>query len=495
MLIIPAIDIMNGKCVRLTKGEFSTKKIYSSDVLAMAKKFERAGAKMLHIIDLDAAKIGKPVNQELIIKIAKNIEIPIEVGGGIRDFKIAAAYLNSGVKRIVIGTKALTDFDLLSSLIKKFGANRMVVAVEIKRGKIAVNGWQKTLDKNYLDFATELKILGVTEILFTDVDKDGSLTEPNFSAVKELVNLGFNVTASGGVSDLESIRTLKSLGASAAVLGKAIYENKINLKNALSAAKAISNLTKRIIPCLDVKDGKVVKGVRFKDHVVIGDVVDLAKRYSNEGADELVFYDITASTEGRVVSADWVKRVAEVINIPFCVAGGIKSVNGARKILQSGADKISINSPALENPEFVGKLAAEFGSQCVVVGIDSFEDGGGYFVKQYTGDPKKARATKWRTMDWAIEAQKRGAGEIVLNCINQDGVRSGYDITQLKKLRGLLSIPLIASGGAGKLGDFRDVFLQADVDGALAASVFHTGAITIPKLKKYLSANNIPIRI
>src|SRR5262245_4178590 len=194
-------------------------------------------------------------------------------------------------------------------------------------------------------------------------------------------------------------------------------------------------LTRRIIPCLDVRDGRVVKGTQFRDHEDVGDIIDLAKRYRDEGADELVFYDITASSDGRTVSTEWVTRVAKVLDIPFCVAGGIRSLDGARAILHGGADKISINSPALENPALIGQLAGEFGSQWVVVGIDSRQEAGDYYVKQYTGDPTKTRATRWRTLDWAVEAQKLGAGEVVLNCMNQDGMKQGYDIAQLKLVR------------------------------------------------------------
>ena len=253
-------------------------------------------------------------------------------------------------------------------------------------------------------------------------------------------------------------------------------------------------LARRIIPCLDVRDGRVVKGTQFRDHEDVGDIIELAQRYRDEGADELVFYDITASSDGRTVSTEWVTRVARVLDIPFCVAGGIRSLDGARQILHGGADKISINSPALENPALIGELAGEFGSQCVVVGIDSLQDGADYFVKQYTGDPSKTRATRWRTLDWAAEAQKLGAGEIVLNCMNQDGVRRGYDLVQLKALRALLHIPLVASGGAGEISHFNDVFRVAGVDGALAASVFHKGIISIPKLKSQLIADGISIR-
>ncbi len=254
-------------------------------------------------------------------------------------------------------------------------------------------------------------------------------------------------------------------------------------------------LTRRIIPCLDVRDGQVVKGIRFRDHVVMGAIEDLARRYRDAGADELVFYDITASPQGRAVDCAWIERVARIIDIPFCVAGGIRSVADARAVLHAGADKISVNSPALERPELIDELAAAFGVQCVVAGIDSLRDADGEWrVRQYSGDPDKTRALPRRTLDWVVEAQARGAGEIVLNCMGSDGVRSGYDIEQLAAVRALCRVPLIASGGAGAPEHFLAVFSQADVDGALAASVFHSGAIAIGDLKGYLRAQGVPIR-
>ena len=254
-------------------------------------------------------------------------------------------------------------------------------------------------------------------------------------------------------------------------------------------------LARRIIPCLDVKDGMVVKGVQFRDHKIVGDILDLARRYGDAGADELVFYDITASSDNRVVDRGWVERIARMIDIPFCVAGGIRSVEDARAVLNNGADKISVNSPALERPGFITALAEAFGTQCVVVGIDSrMEADGTYAVYQYTGDAAKTVKAKRATADWAREAQRLGAGEIVLNCINRDGVRDGYDIAQLKSLRAVLTVPLIASGGAGSMAHFRDVFKEAQVDGALAASVFHSGSIPIPALKRYLIGEGIEIR-
>lgn len=255
-------------------------------------------------------------------------------------------------------------------------------------------------------------------------------------------------------------------------------------------------LARRIIPCLDVRDGKVVKGVQFRNHEIVGDIVPLAQRYAEAGADELVFYDITASSDQRVVDKSWVTRIAQVIDIPFCVAGGIKSVEDAKVILEMGADKISVNSPALANPELISHLHDRFGQQCVVIGIDSYFDAesGKYLVYQFTGDEKRTQNTGRETADWVQEVQSRGAGEIVLNCMNQDGVRQGYDLEQLKTIRKLCKVPLIASGGAGEMVHFRDVFNTADVDGALAASVFHKAIIGIPELKSYLREQSVEIR-
>ncbi len=253
-------------------------------------------------------------------------------------------------------------------------------------------------------------------------------------------------------------------------------------------------LARRIVPCLDVRDGQVVKGIQFRNHVVMGDIIELAASYRDQGADELVFYDITASPEGRRVDVNWVRQVSETINIPFCVAGGIRSVGDAAEVLAQGADKISINTPALERPDLINELVAAFGSQCVVIGVDSIATQGEYSVRSHTGTPDAMRAPGQKTMDWLAEVVDRGAGEVVLNCMSADGTRSGYDIVQLAAARKILPIPLVASGGAGQCSHFIDVFRQADVDAALAASVFHSGEIAIPNLKKQLAEANIEVR-
>ena len=250
----------------------------------------------------------------------------------------------------------------------------------------------------------------------------------------------------------------------------------------------------RIIPCLDVADGRVVKGVRFRNHRDVGDVVEHARRYRDAGADELVFYDITASPDGCSVDLGWVERVAAVLDIPFTVAGGIDNLETARDVLAAGADKISVNSPALRRPTLLAELASAFGRQCVVLGIDSLRGPDGRpSVKQFTGRLEATRDSGRETLSWAREAAALGAGEIVLNCMDRDGVREGYDLAQLAALVGAVDVPIVISGGAGTTAHFVSAF-RAGASGALAASVFHDGRIAIPDLKAALAAEGVEIR-
>lgn len=256
-------------------------------------------------------------------------------------------------------------------------------------------------------------------------------------------------------------------------------------------------LARRLIPCLDVADGVVVKGVRFRDHRVVGDIVELARRYAEEGADELVFYDITASPERRRVDAAWVARVARELDIPFCVAGGIRSIADAEHVLAAGADKVSVNSPALARPSLIDELAARFGSQCIVVGVDAEGDAdarSAWRVIANSGKPDAASDSGRDLLDWVREVADRGAGEIVLNSICADGVRGGYAQAQLAAVRAATSLPLVASGGAGKPEHFAEVFERSGVDAALAASVFHSGELHIGDLKTYLAGRGVLVR-
>lgn len=249
-------------------------------------------------------------------------------------------------------------------------------------------------------------------------------------------------------------------------------------------------LAKRIIPCLDVKDGRTVKGVNFVDLRDAGDPVELAWQYSQHGADELVFLDITATHEQRKTTIELVKEVARQVNIPFTIGGGINALSDAELLLNSGADKISINSAAVRNPQLIDDLAKSFGAQFVVVAVDTRMIDGMNYVHLRGGRDK----TEIETEEWVKEAEERGAGEILLTSMDHDGTKNGFDIGLLKKINDNLRIPLIASGGAGNQQHFVDVFLESNVDAALAASVFHYGEIAIPELKETLSAHGVAVR-
>ncbi len=249
-------------------------------------------------------------------------------------------------------------------------------------------------------------------------------------------------------------------------------------------------LKKRIIPCLDIQDGRTVKGVNFIDIRDAGDPVELAKRYVQDGADELVFLDITATIEKRKTLVLLVERIAREINIPFTVGGGINSLEDARAVIRAGADKVSINSAAVKDPELIRRIAMEFGSQCVVVAIDSnFENG---MHRVYVSGGRIP--TPLNTLDWAKQAESLGAGEILLTSMNQDGTKNGFDIGLLDIISKALNIPVIASGGAGTKAHFTEVFQKTRVSAALAASIFHFAEIPVPELKKYLLKNEIAVR-
>ncbi|OPC38076.1 imidazole glycerol phosphate synthase subunit HisF [Elizabethkingia miricola] len=249
-------------------------------------------------------------------------------------------------------------------------------------------------------------------------------------------------------------------------------------------------LKKRIIPCLDIKDGRTVKGINFEGLRDAGDPVVLAQKYVEEGADELVFLDISATQEKRKTLADLVERIAQEINIPFTVGGGINSVEDAATIIKAGADKISINSSAVKNPQLISDLAARFGSQCVVVAIDTKSINGTEKVFVSGGKIE----TELETLIWAKEAEKLGAGEILLTSMNADGTKNGFALDITQQIAQLINIPVIASGGAGKMEDFKEVFEKTKASGALAASIFHFGEVPIPQLKQYLTQQNIPVR-
>lgn len=251
-------------------------------------------------------------------------------------------------------------------------------------------------------------------------------------------------------------------------------------------------LARRIIPCLDVRNGRVVKGKKFQDIQDVDDPANLGKFYSDSGADELVFYDITASNEERKTSLEFVKKVAHEINIPFSVGGGVSTLDDFKFILRSGADKVSVNSSAVRNPNLIKEAAERFGNQCVVLSIDAKKNEEGSWSVYVKGGREK---TDLDAVEWAVRGVELGAGEIVVNSIDEDGMKSGYDLELLKQITDAVNVPVIASGGAGTYEHFLEAVKYADVDGILAASVFHYGEIKINDLKKYLKENGVEIRL
>jgi phosphoribosylformimino-5-aminoimidazole carboxamide ribotide isomerase len=491
MLIIPAIDIIDGKCVRLTRGDFASKKIYSEDPIEVAMGFKAQGANMLHIVDLDGAKTGLPVNKELIVKIKKATNLPVQVGGGIRNLDTIRYYLQAGIDRIIISTIALKNPEYFSDLFRRYGADRLVVSIDVRNGALATDGWLETSEQNLTEFLEELKFRGVREIIVTDILKDGTLTTPNFETIELVNGFGFNVVAAGGISSTESLQKLRNMNIKGAILGKALYEGSIDLKTAIKTVETGSNLTKRIIPCLDVKNGRVVKGINFEDLRDAGDPVELAKYYSQAGADELVLLDIAASKENRKNMLEIVRKVAEEVFIPFTVGGGVTTPSDVRALLLAGADKVSINTAGVLNPGFIQEASGIFGNQCIVVAIDVKKVNEKYKVFIRGGSEE----TDLDALNWAQQVEKLGAGEILLTSMDRDGTKSGFDLEILKKISESVRIPVIASGGAGSLQDMADAFNIGKADAVLAASLFHYKETSIIEAKKYLKFLNIPIRL
>lgn len=491
MLVIPAIDIINGKCVRLTQGNFDKSTIYSGNPVEVAKNFEKQGAKFLHIVDLDGAKSGFPVNSNTIFAIAKSVNIPLQVGGGIRSYNQAKKYLENGVKKIVLSTVAIEDPQLLEHLFKDFGSSRIAVSVDIKDGKIATRGWLKKENKTVADIISVLKRIGITSVIVTDSSKDGLLKGPNFDLAKEFINEGFSTTVAGGVSSLSNIEEFNKIGAFGVIVGKAIYERKIDMQKAQQAVVYRNELAKRIISCLDVKSGRVVKGTYFTNLRDAGDPVELGKRYCEQGADELVFLDIAATLEKRKTFRELVSKIAKEINIPFAVGGGISTIKDIRKLLNAGADKVSIGSAAVQNPDLIRKAAQYFGSQCIVISVDAKRKGKSWDTHIKGG----TEATAIDAIEFAKQMERLGAGELLVNSLDRDGTKKGFDLELLKIITDSVNIPVIASSGAGSMQDFLDVFQKTKVDAALGASIFHYKEIDIRGLKKFLSDNNISIKL
>jgi len=491
--VIPAIDLIGGKCVRLSGGKFDTMKIYSDHPLDLARQFRDMGINYLHIVDLDGARTGKPAHTQLLREIAALNGMKVDFGGGIRSREAFKAVIDAGADRVSIGSLAVTHPNELEEWLSDFGTNRAILGVDVRNEKVAYHGWQSESAIGWQEFIGYWLGKGIDRIFCTDVDRDGALKGPAVDLYRRILEQfpGIDLIASGGVSGPEDISLLEQAGLKGVIIGKAIYEGRLNASFPLLAKEGEGGgLAKRIIPCLDIRDGRTVKGVNFIDIRDAGDPVELAIRYAQEGADELVFLDITATIEGRKTFPQLVKRIARVLNIPFTVGGGINTFEDAVILLEAGADKISLNSAAVKSPEIIDRLAHSFGNQFVVLAIDAKETSG-WEVYVHGGRIPAGKDL----FEWAREGQERGAGEILFTSMNHDGTRIGFANKALAHLSEMLTIPVIASGGAGKPEHFRDVFIEGKADAALAASVFHFGDIPIPELKRYLYDEGIAIRL
>ena len=487
--LIPAIDIIDGKCVRLTKGDYAQKTVYRDHPWEVAREFEQLGFKRLHVVDLDGAKSKHIVNDEVLREITRETSLTVDFGGGIKTDEDIEKAFAAGARMVTIGSIAVTSPDLFLGWLRKYGPERLILGADVRNGKISINGWKEDSEEDLLPFLKKYVDAGIRNVLCTEISKDGTLQGPAIGLYREVMRAypQLHLIASGGVSSEEDIRELDAAGIPAVVFGKAIYEGRIDLRRLISP----SSLAKRIIPCLDVKNGETVKGTNFVNLRSAGDPVELGKAYSEQGADELVFLDITASFEERKTFTDMVTRVAREINIPFTVGGGINELADVERLLSAGADKVSINSAAIRRSELIDEIAHRFGSQVCVVAIDAREADGQWncYLK---GGRERTDIDLFR---WAHEAQERGAGEILFTSMNHDGTKHGYANQALRRLSDELSIPIIASGGAGCREDFLDVFREGHADAALAASVFHFGEIPIPALKQYLRQEGINVRI
>lgn len=477
MQLIASLDLLDGRVVRLTHGDFAAPKFYGDPELVLDGLDVPRGAR-LHVVDLAASRDGRPVETDVVRRLAKR-DLVVQVGGGIRSLEDARRWLDCGAERIVVGTVAANAPVLLASLVDTFGADRIVPAVDVRDGVIRVDGWERASSASIEDVFTRIEALGIAEALVTDISKDGALRGPSFALYRSLRAMTrVKVIASGGVSTMSDIVSLRRFGnVSGCVIGKALLEGRIRL----SEVPASNTIPERVIPCLDVRGGRVVKGVSFTNIRDAGDPVECAMRYEEEGADELVILDIDRGTD-----RDTIRRVAGAIFIPLTVGGGIRTLDDFRATLRAGADRVAINTAALRRPELIRECAEEFGVQAVVLSCDA---------KQGLATIHSGReVTDVNAVAWCLRAEELGAGEILLTSVDRDGTNRGFDIELLRAVTSVLKIGVIASGGAGRVEDFRDAIEAGGARAVLAASLFHDRVLTVRDVKRHLEAEGIPVR-
>jgi cyclase len=480
MELIPSLDLLNGRVVRLTHGDFATAKVYG-DAEEVLDALDVPRGTRLHVVDLEASRSGKPIETDIVRRLARR-DLIVQVGGGIRSLDDAKRWLDCGAERIVVGTAATSA--LLDTLVATFGPQRIVPAIDVRDGVVRTDGWTRESSVSMRDLFARVESLRIPEALVTDISKDGALRGPSFALYRQLKAMTrVRIIASGGVSQTSDVISLARLGnVSGCVIGKALLERRVDLNEAHARLAASNAVPERVIPCLDVRDGRVVKGVSFVNIRDAGDPVECAMRYEEEGADELVILDIAGDRS----SIDTVRRVAASIFIPLTVGGGIRSVEDFRDTLRAGADRVAINTAALRRPELIAECSREFGVQAVVLSVDAK----GGFATVRGGK----EVTNVDAIEWCKRGEQLGAGEILLTSVDRDGTNSGFDIELLRAATSALKIGVIASGGAGALDHFRDAIEAGGARAVLAASLFHDRVLTVGDVKRHLEAEGIPVR-
>jgi len=428
-----------------------------------------------------------------LIKLSKQAGIKIQIGGGIRSIEIIEELINRGTNRIILGTIAFDDNMLLKVLSKQY-RSKIAIALDFSNRTIRTKGWQFDTNLDIFEVFSKLENIGIHDFIVTDIMKDGTSTGLNtnlFLELKKKKKLNTRIIASGGISNIDDVeKALKC--ADGVIVGKALYNGNITSRVLGSFLDKLHNsqLVKRIIPCLDVKNGRVVKGIKFKNLRDSGDPVELARYYNENGADELIFLDISATIEGRKSMLNTIRSVAEEVFIPLTVGGGIKTIEDMTVIIKAGAEKVSINSAAINDPNLITKGAIKFGSQCIVVAIDAKRKGKSWEVYSHSG----TKPTGLDVLEWIKTVVDKGAGELLVTSMDRDGTKSGYDLDLIRAITEIVSVPVIASGGAGNKEHFIDA-INNGAEAVLAASLFHYNLLRIQDLKEYLNAHNVLVRI
>ncbi|MEN6452438.1 MAG: imidazole glycerol phosphate synthase subunit HisF [Thermoguttaceae bacterium] len=547
MQVIPAIDVLDGRVVRLVQGDFARATTFGDDPVPIAERYRRSGATRLHLVNLSAARDGGRDDRflELVARLSQILDV--QIGGGIRDLEAVRRHLDAGAAAVVIGTMLFTNTSAARAAVDLFGPASVIAALDVEGDRVKTHGWRSESGYTLNDAVRLIDDVGIRQVLMTDIARDGAGAGPNVALYADWKRREpeIMITASGGVRGPEDIRELTAAGCDSVVVGRALLDGSTDLPSLVAASAGRtpregagvdelsprSGLAVRIIPCLDVTEGRVVKGTNFQNLRDAGDPVELAKRYCDEGADELVFLDITATSDNRRSAIALVARVADSVNVPFTIGGGVRSVADARAMLEAGADKVSVNSAAVARPSLIEEMARELGSANTVCAIDARRQRGGSrpfvvpplggsrpFVVPPLGGEKPAEAETtndlamlpdngWTVLvrggrsetgidavAWAEEAVRRGAGELLVTSHDRDGTAEGFDTELLSQIKRVAPAPLIASGGAGSLQSFVDAVRLGKADAVLAASVFHFGVFSIRDVKMALRDAGLPVR-